>query len=56
MTNFDIKRNDVNSILERSTLPIWGAAEKRIKDAEPSDPSVDGHRTDDEISSTVISS
>ena len=56
MTNFDMSRYDVNNILESSTLPIGGAAAKRIKDAEPSDPSVDGRRTDDEISSTVISS
>nr|AHH34920.1 aintegumenta-like transcription factor baby boom [Larix gmelinii var. olgensis x Larix kaempferi] len=55
VTNFDMTRYDVNSILESSTLPIGGAAAKRIKDAEPSDPSVDGRRTDDEISSTISS-
>jgi len=55
VTNFDMSRYDVNSILESSTLPIGGAAAKRIKEAEPSDPSVDGRRTDDEICSTVSS-
>uniref|UniRef100_A0A7N0TAT6 AP2/ERF domain-containing protein n=1 Tax=Kalanchoe fedtschenkoi TaxID=63787 RepID=A0A7N0TAT6_KALFE len=33
VTNFDMNRYDVNSILESSTLPIGGAA-KRLKDAE----------------------
>lgn len=33
MTNFEISRYDVKSILESSTLPI-GAAAKRLKDAE----------------------
>ncbi|XP_059625408.1 AP2-like ethylene-responsive transcription factor BBM2 [Cornus florida] len=33
VTNFDMSRYDVNSILESSTLPIGGAA-KRLKDAE----------------------
>eukprot|EP01018_Ginkgo_biloba_P033110 Gb_18560 [translate_table: standard] len=49
VTNFDMNRYDVNSIIESSTLPIGGAA-KRIKEAEPSDPSVDGRRTDEDIS------
>ncbi|KAL9683734.1 hypothetical protein QQ045_021159 [Rhodiola kirilowii] len=33
VTNFEMSRYDVNSILESSTLPIGGAA-KRLKDAE----------------------
>ncbi|XP_058093994.1 AP2-like ethylene-responsive transcription factor BBM2 [Magnolia sinica] len=45
VTNFDMSRYDVNSILESSTLPIGGAA-KRLKDAEHTEASVDGRRTD----------
>lgn len=55
MTNFDMNRYDVNSILESSTLPIGGVAATRINEADPSDLSVDGRHTDDEISSTVNS-
>ncbi|KAK1319826.1 AP2-like ethylene-responsive transcription factor BBM2 [Acorus calamus] len=44
VTNFDMSRYDVNSILESSTLPIGGAA-KRLKEAEHSEASVDGRRT-----------
>ncbi|XP_039133640.1 AP2-like ethylene-responsive transcription factor AIL1 [Dioscorea cayenensis subsp. rotundata] len=48
VTNFDMSRYDVNSILESSTLPIGGAA-KRLKDAsENAEASVDGRRMDDE--------
>ncbi|KAJ0973046.1 hypothetical protein J5N97_021005 [Dioscorea zingiberensis] len=48
VTNFDMSRYDVNSILESSTLPIGGAA-KRLKDAtENAEASVDGRRTEDE--------
>ncbi|XP_016452614.2 AP2-like ethylene-responsive transcription factor BBM1 [Nicotiana tabacum] len=36
VTNFEINRYDVKSILESSTLPIGGAA-KRLKDAEQAD-------------------
>ncbi|XP_073013733.1 AP2-like ethylene-responsive transcription factor BBM [Typha latifolia] len=46
VTNFDMSRYDVNSILESSTLPIGGAA-KRLKDvSEHTETSVDGRRTD----------
>ncbi|KAK9138926.1 hypothetical protein Sjap_009520 [Stephania japonica] len=42
VTNFDMSRYDVNSILESSTLPIGGAA-KRLKDVEQLDQtSMDG--------------
>ncbi|EEF47356.1 Protein AINTEGUMENTA, putative [Ricinus communis] len=44
VTNFDMSRYDVNSILESSTLPIGGAA-KRLKDAEQAD-MIDTQRTD----------
>nr|DAD25416.1 TPA_asm: hypothetical protein HUJ06_026880 [Nelumbo nucifera] len=47
VTNFDMSRYDVNSIMESSTLPIGGAA-KRLKEAEQTETSVDGRRTDDE--------
>ena len=52
MTNFDMSRYDVNSILESSTLPIGGAA-KRLKDAEQAEMTIDGQRTDDEMSSQL---
>ncbi|KAG6480107.1 hypothetical protein ZIOFF_063585 [Zingiber officinale] len=47
VTNFDMSRYDVKSILESNTLPIGGAA-KRLKDVaaagdEPSEASVHGH-------------
>ncbi|XP_062083217.1 AP2-like ethylene-responsive transcription factor BBM1 [Humulus lupulus] len=46
VTNFDMSRYDVKSILESSTLPIGGAA-KRLKDAEQAEiMTVEGHRTD----------
>ncbi|XP_038987022.1 AP2-like ethylene-responsive transcription factor PLT1 [Phoenix dactylifera] len=48
VTNFDMSRYDVKSILESSTLPIGGAA-KRLKDvSEHAEASVDGRRTDDD--------
>ncbi|XP_040999389.1 AP2-like ethylene-responsive transcription factor BBM [Juglans microcarpa x Juglans regia] len=47
VTNFDMSRYDVKSILESSTLPIGGAA-KRLKDVEQAEMTVDGQRTDDE--------
>ncbi|KAL4609838.1 hypothetical protein ACB092_08G009500 [Castanea dentata] len=46
VTNFDMSRYDVKSILESSTLPIGGAA-KRLKDVEQAEMTVDGQRTDD---------
>ncbi|XP_068662896.1 AP2-like ethylene-responsive transcription factor BBM [Aristolochia californica] len=45
VTNFDMSRYDVNSIMESSTLPIGGAA-KRLKEAEQTETIVDGRRTD----------
>ncbi|GFZ11341.1 integrase-type DNA-binding superfamily protein [Actinidia rufa] len=49
VTNFDMSRYDVKSILESSTLPIGGAA-KRLKDAEQAEMSMDTQqiRTTDE--------
>ncbi|XP_043710486.1 AP2-like ethylene-responsive transcription factor BBM [Telopea speciosissima] len=54
VTNFDMSRYDVNSILESSTLPIGGAA-KRLKEAEQTETSVDGRMStdDDNISSQL---
>lgn len=52
MTNFDMSRYDVNSILESSTLPIGGAA-KRLKDAEQAEMTIDGQRTEDEMNSQL---
>ncbi|KAA8538801.1 hypothetical protein F0562_025493 [Nyssa sinensis] len=48
VTNFDMSRYDVNSILESSTLPIGGAA-KRLKDVDQSEMTVDNtvQRTED---------
>lgn len=43
VTNFEINRYDVKSILESSTLPIRGAA-KRLKDAENAEMALDLHR------------
>ncbi|KAK9292415.1 hypothetical protein L1049_020385 [Liquidambar formosana] len=54
VTNFDMSRYDVNSILESSTLPIGGAA-KRLKDAEQAEMTVDGvQRTDDDNMSSHL--
>ncbi|XP_057962325.1 AP2-like ethylene-responsive transcription factor BBM2 [Malania oleifera] len=47
VTNFDMSRYDVNSILESSTLPIGGVA-KRLKDAEQSEMTVDRRRPDED--------
>lgn len=56
MTNFDMSRYDVKSILESSTLPIGGAA-KRLKDVDQAEITVDhaAHRTtdDDNLSSQL---
>ncbi|KAL2558847.1 AP2-like ethylene-responsive transcription factor BBM [Forsythia ovata] len=43
VTNFEISRYDVKSILESSTLPIGGAA-KRLKDAENAEMALDIQR------------
>ncbi|OMO62679.1 hypothetical protein CCACVL1_22693 [Corchorus capsularis] len=49
VTNFDMSRYDVKSILESSTLPIGGAA-KRLKEVEQAEMAIDGGgaRADDE--------
>ncbi|XP_027183775.1 AP2-like ethylene-responsive transcription factor BBM [Coffea eugenioides] len=47
VTNFEISRYDVKSILESSTLPIGGAA-KRLKDAEQAEMALDAHRTNND--------
>ncbi|XP_077228956.1 AP2-like ethylene-responsive transcription factor BBM [Tasmannia lanceolata] len=47
VTNFDMSRYDVNSIIESSTLPIGGAA-KRLKEGEKNETSVDGRRAEDD--------
>ncbi|XP_061342605.1 AP2-like ethylene-responsive transcription factor BBM [Gastrolobium bilobum] len=44
VTNFDMNRYDVRSILESSTLPIGGAA-KRLKDVEKVDMNVNEQRS-----------
>ncbi|XP_042035215.1 AP2-like ethylene-responsive transcription factor BBM [Salvia splendens] len=43
VTNFEVNRYDVKSILESSTLPIRGAA-KRLKDAENAEMAMDLYR------------
>ncbi|KAK7381462.1 hypothetical protein VNO80_00005 [Phaseolus coccineus] len=53
VTNFDMSRYDVKSILESTTLPIGGAA-KRLKDMEHVELNVEGHRTDQEDHSSSI--
>ncbi|QCE12456.1 AP2-like factor [Vigna unguiculata] len=53
VTNFDMSRYDVKSILESTTLPIGGAA-KRLKDMEQVELNVEAHRTDQEDHSTTI--
>ncbi|GMN26167.1 hypothetical protein TIFTF001_001205 [Ficus carica] len=57
VTNFDMSRYDVKSILESSTLPIGGAA-KRLKDVEQAEMTVDGQRIteDDNMSSQLTDS
>uniref|UniRef100_A0A2N9EQC5 AP2/ERF domain-containing protein n=1 Tax=Fagus sylvatica TaxID=28930 RepID=A0A2N9EQC5_FAGSY len=47
VTNFDMSRYDVKSILESSTLPIGGAA-KRLKDVEQAEMTVDVQRSTDD--------
>ncbi|KAK4433067.1 AP2-like ethylene-responsive transcription factor PLT1 [Sesamum alatum] len=46
VTNFEINRYDVKSILESSTLPIGGAA-KRLKDAENAETALEMHRANE---------
>lgn len=46
VTNFEINRYDVKSILESSTLPIGGAA-KRLKDAEKAEMALNLHRANE---------
>ncbi|KAI3470369.1 hypothetical protein Pfo_027032 [Paulownia fortunei] len=46
VTNFEISRYDVKSIMESSTLPIGGAA-KRLKDAENAEMALQMHRADE---------
>lgn len=53
VTNFDMSRYDVKSILESSTLPIGGAA-KRLKEVEQAEVTVDGQRTDDDNMSSQL--
>ncbi|KAL5991051.1 hypothetical protein ACLOJK_011957 [Asimina triloba] len=45
VTNFDMSRYDVNSIMQSSSLPIGGGG-KRFKDMEPNEASTNGQRTD----------
>lgn len=47
VTNFEISRYDVKSILESSTLPIGGAA-KRLKEAEQAEMALNAHRPNDD--------
>lgn len=54
VTNFDMSRYDVKSILESTTLPIGGAA-KRLKDAEQSERKIDSHRAEHENMSSQFS-
>ncbi|KAG8390716.1 hypothetical protein BUALT_Bualt01G0112400 [Buddleja alternifolia] len=46
VTNFEINRYDVKSILESTTLPIGGAA-KRLKDAENAEMALEMHRAEE---------
>ncbi|GFP95788.1 ap2-like ethylene-responsive transcription factor plt2 [Phtheirospermum japonicum] len=46
VTNFEINRYDVKSILESTTLPIGGAA-KRLKDAENAEMALELHRANE---------
>lgn len=54
VTNFDMSRYDVKSILESTTLPIGGAA-KRLKDAEQAERKIDSHRAEHENMSSQFS-
>ncbi|KAJ6987404.1 AP2-like ethylene-responsive transcription factor BBM2 [Populus alba x Populus x berolinensis] len=51
VTNFDMNRYDVNSIMESSTLPIGGAA-KRLKEAEHAEITTHVQGTDDHDSTS----
>ncbi|KAJ6322537.1 hypothetical protein OIU77_012390 [Salix suchowensis] len=51
VTNFDMSRYDVNSIIESSTLPVGGAA-KRLKEVEHAEITADVQRIDDRDSSS----
>nr|KYP40744.1 AP2-like ethylene-responsive transcription factor BBM [Cajanus cajan] len=51
VTNFDMSRYDVKSILESTTFPIGGAA-KRLEDMEQVELGVDGHRDQEDHSIT----
>ncbi|KAK6289525.1 hypothetical protein POUND7_001066 [Theobroma cacao] len=53
VTNFDMSRYDVKSILESSTLPIGGAA-KRLKDVEQAEMALDVQRVDDDNMSSQL--
>ncbi|KAJ9176082.1 hypothetical protein P3X46_011432 [Hevea brasiliensis] len=53
VTNFDMSRYDVNSILESSALPIGGAA-KRLKDAEQAEMTIGTQKTDNENISSQL--
>ncbi|XP_043726100.1 AP2-like ethylene-responsive transcription factor BBM2 [Telopea speciosissima] len=56
VTNFDMSRYDVNSILESSTLPVGGAA-KRLKEAEQTETIIVDHgrrSNDDNMNSQLI--
>lgn len=56
VTNFDMSRYDVKSILESTTLPIGGAA-KRLKDMEQVELRVENvHRADQEDHSSIMNS
>ncbi|XP_022719842.1 AP2-like ethylene-responsive transcription factor BBM [Durio zibethinus] len=54
VTNFDMSRYDVKSILESSTLPIGGAA-KRLKDVEQAEMAIDVQRANDDTISAHLS-
>uniref|UniRef100_A0A6N2LS69 AP2/ERF domain-containing protein n=1 Tax=Salix viminalis TaxID=40686 RepID=A0A6N2LS69_SALVM len=51
VTNFDMSRYDVNSIIESSTLPVGGAA-KRLKEVEHAEITTDVQTIDDRDSSS----
>ncbi|CAN4114966.1 unnamed protein product [Withania somnifera] len=53
VTNFEINRYDVKSILESSTLPIGGAA-KRLKDVEQAEIALDYQRASQENIATHL--
>ncbi|XXG45005.1 hypothetical protein AAC387_Pa02g0209 [Persea americana] len=52
VTNFDMSRYDVKSIIESTTLPIGGAA-KRLKEAEQLESSMNGRRMGNNIASQL---